>query len=63
MFYILEEAVTGNAINITKVNRLHMGRYKCIADNGVAPSAVQHFSIETYCKYILLCKSVKTKID
>ncbi|KAL5235357.1 hypothetical protein ACI65C_002767 [Semiaphis heraclei] len=43
-----EETVTGNAINITKVNRLHMGRYKCIADNGIAPSAIQYYSIETH---------------
>jgi len=52
LFFILEETVTGYAINITKVNRLHMGRYKCIADNGIAPSAIQYYSIETHCKYL-----------
>jgi hypothetical protein len=51
IIFTLEEVVTGNVINITKVNRLHMGRYKCIADNGVPPSAVQYYSIETHCKY------------
>lgn len=42
--------MTGNTINITKVNRLHMGHYKCIADNSIAPSAIQYYLIETYCK-------------
>lgn len=56
MFCIVEEAVIGNTINITKVNRLHMGRYKCIAENGIAPSAVQHYSIETHCKLIYFMK-------
>lgn len=51
IIFISEEVVTGNVINITKVNRLHMGRYKCIADNGVAPAAVQYYSIETHCEY------------
>lgn len=31
-----------------------MGRYKCIADNGIAPSAIQYYSIETHCKYLLI---------
>lgn len=31
-----------------------MGRYKCIADNGIAPSAIQYYSIETHCKYPLI---------
>lgn len=52
IFIFLEEVVTGNTINITKVNRLHMGHYKCTADNGIPPSAIQYYFIETYCKYI-----------
>ncbi|GFY18876.1 lachesin [Trichonephila clavipes] len=30
--------VRGSYLNITKVSRLHMGAYLCIASNGVAPS-------------------------
>lgn len=28
-----------------------MGEYRCIADNGIPPSANQTFSIEVHCKY------------
>lgn len=34
----LVEAVDGPLFNITKVNRLHMGAYLCIASNGVPPT-------------------------
>lgn len=53
--FILEEVVTGNSgnsIKIIKVNRIHMGHYKCMADNGIPPSAIQYYFIETYCKYM-----------
>ncbi|CAD6234465.1 GSCOCG00001939001-RA-CDS [Cotesia congregata] len=31
-------SVNGSTLNITRVNRLHMGAYLCIASNGVPPS-------------------------
>ncbi|XP_050443894.1 uncharacterized protein LOC126847631 [Adelges cooleyi] len=43
-----EESVTGHSINITKINRLHMGRYRCVAENGIGPAAIQNFLIETH---------------
>ncbi|XP_060533065.1 uncharacterized protein LOC132706029 [Cylas formicarius] len=40
--------VFGPTLNITRVNRDHMGAYLCIADNGVPPQANQTFNLEVY---------------
>ncbi|KAL3276404.1 hypothetical protein HHI36_011788, partial [Cryptolaemus montrouzieri] len=37
-FIVYVPLVEGPTFNITKVNRLHMGPYLCIASNGVPPS-------------------------
>lgn len=37
-FCIAVVSVDGTVFNITRVNRLHMGAYLCIASNGVPPS-------------------------
>ncbi|XP_024944429.1 uncharacterized protein LOC107271414 isoform X4 [Cephus cinctus] len=39
-------SVTENTLNITVVNREHMGEYICIADNGVPPRATRAFKLE-----------------
>jgi hypothetical protein len=44
-------SVSGHTLNITRINRGHMGAYNCIADNGVPPSANQTFTLEVHCKY------------
>ncbi|PNF35348.1 hypothetical protein B7P43_G02585 [Cryptotermes secundus] len=41
-------SVSGHTLNITRVNRGHMGIYNCIADNGVPPSANQTFNLEVH---------------
>uniref|UniRef100_A0A1B0CMG6 Uncharacterized protein n=1 Tax=Lutzomyia longipalpis TaxID=7200 RepID=A0A1B0CMG6_LUTLO len=41
-------SMSGHTLNITKVNRVHMGAYQCLADNGVPPSANATFFIEVH---------------
>ncbi|XP_072756031.1 neurotrimin isoform X1 [Anoplolepis gracilipes] len=45
-----EEAasVEGSSFNITKVNRLHMGSYLCIASNGVPPSVSKRIMLTVH---------------
>ncbi|XP_044746573.1 uncharacterized protein LOC123308096 isoform X1 [Coccinella septempunctata] len=40
--------ISGATLNITRVNRIHMGQYMCIANNGVPPAANQTFNVEVY---------------
>ncbi|XP_024944427.1 uncharacterized protein LOC107271414 isoform X2 [Cephus cinctus] len=42
----IANSVTENTLNITVVNREHMGEYICIADNGVPPRATRAFKLE-----------------
>ncbi|GLH12823.1 Lachesin [Gryllus bimaculatus] len=39
-------SVTGHSLNITRVNRKHMGVYLCIADNGIPPAANLTVAVE-----------------
>ncbi|XP_065337582.1 uncharacterized protein LOC135938024 [Cloeon dipterum] len=41
-------SVTGHTFNIPKINREHMGIYRCIANNGVPPQANQTFAVEVH---------------
>lgn len=43
--------MSGHTLNITKINRVHMGGYQCVADNGVPPAASFTFSLEVHCTY------------
>ena len=49
-FFIPAISVPGHTLNITRINRQHMGVYMCIADNGIPPPANQTFVLEVYCK-------------
>ncbi|XP_030767017.1 uncharacterized protein LOC115890808 [Sitophilus oryzae] len=40
--------ISGATLNLTHVNRDHMGKYLCIADNGIPPVANQTFNLEVY---------------
>jgi Immunoglobulin domain len=42
----------GRSVNITSINRIHMGTYVCIADNGIAPSAKYKFQVDVYCEFL-----------
>lgn len=50
--------MAGHTLNITKVNRVHMGMYRCIADNGIPPIANQTFQVDVYCE----CEEIERKI-
>ncbi|XP_046627663.1 uncharacterized protein LOC124308727 [Neodiprion virginianus] len=41
-------SVTDHTLNITVVNRIHMGKYLCTADNGIPPRAKQMYKLEVY---------------
>ncbi|XP_029661134.1 neurotrimin isoform X2 [Formica exsecta] len=41
-------SVDGSSFNITKVNRLHMGSYLCIASNGVPPSVSKRIMLTVH---------------
>ncbi|XP_020280065.1 opioid-binding protein/cell adhesion molecule homolog [Pseudomyrmex gracilis] len=41
-------SVEGTFLNITKVNRLHMGSYLCIASNGVPPSVSKRIMLTVH---------------
>lgn len=51
--YFTVQSVEGPNFNISKVNRLHMGFYLCIASNGVPPSVSKRIMLTVQCKYIL----------
>ena len=40
----------GSTLNITRISRKHMGKYRCDANNGIPPAASQIFKIEVHCK-------------
>ncbi len=48
-----------STLNITRINRLHMGVYTCEANNGIPPVARQNFSVEVHCKgFFLSCSGL-----
>lgn len=59
-------SVEGTFLNITKVNRLHMGSYLCIASNGVPPSVSKRIMLTVHCTYYPLafhCTLWSNRID
>lgn len=42
--------MAGHTLNITKINRVHMGAYQCVANNGIPPAASAIFNVEVHCK-------------
>lgn len=47
-----DNSKVGHSINITKINRVHMGNYICIADNAIPPVAKYMFRVEVNCELI-----------
>nr|CAD7260663.1 unnamed protein product [Timema shepardi] len=39
-------SISGHTLNITRINRAHMGHYLCMANNGIPPPANQTFLLE-----------------
>lgn len=48
-----DNSKVGHSINITKINRIHMGTYICIADNAIPPVAKFKFQVEVHCKIFI----------
>lgn len=44
-------SMEGSVFEITRVNRLHMGAYLCIASNGVPPTVSKRIMLIVHCKY------------
>lgn len=52
--FVSVNVVDGEVLHITKVSRLHMGAYLCIASNGVPPSISKRVMLRVQCKLISL---------
>lgn len=52
--------VDGEILYITKVSRLHMATYLCIASNGVPPSVSKRVSLKVQCKYHIILLFITT---
>ena len=49
-FNISVNVVDGEVLYITKVSRLHMANYLCIASNGVPPSISKRVELKVQCE-------------
>jgi len=48
-FLFAASGVEGPVLNLTNINREHMGEYVCYADNGVTPWQQRSFIVEVHC--------------
>lgn len=51
MVHVSVTTIEGPSFNISRVNRLHMGAYLCIASNGVPPTVSKRISLTVHCEY------------
>lgn len=56
-------SVEGPVFNITRVNRLHMGAYLCIASNGVPPSVSKRIMLIVHCEYVPTCRQLTDSVS
>lgn len=64
IFYLISVlSIEGTTFNITKVNRLHMGPYLCIASNGVPPSVSKRIMLIVHCEYSFIYTSFFPKTE
>lgn len=54
IFHFSVNVVDGEVLHITKVSRLHMGAYLCIASNGVPPSISKRVMLRVQCEWVSL---------
>ena len=45
--------VDGSSLVIPSASRVHIGRYYCIASNGIPPTVSKTISLKVQCKYSL----------
>ena len=50
MYHLAGSNAVGSTLNITRINREHMGTYVCEANNGIG-SALQEFKVQVHCKF------------
>ena len=50
MYHLAGSNAVGSTLNITRINREHMGTYVCEANNGIPPSSKQNFVVQVHCK-------------
>lgn len=54
MIYIsVGSNAVGSTLNITQINREHMGTYVCEANNGIPSPAFQEFVVQVHCKSLI----------
>lgn len=51
LLFIIVNVVDGEMLVITKVSRLHMAAYLCVASNGVPPSMSKRVLLRVQCKF------------
>ena len=51
-FSVLVSAVESSRLHLTKISRLQMGEYLCVATNGVNPSTSKKYRTKVQCKFI-----------
>ena len=47
---LLAAIVESSVLRISKISRLHMGSYLCVASNGIEPSTSKKYKIRVQCK-------------
>ena len=50
MALFIASYVPSPVLNITHINRAHMGTYVCEAFNGIPPNDTQEFRVDVYCE-------------
>jgi neurotrimin len=56
LLILIVNVVDGEVLSITKVSRLHMAAYLCVASNGVPPSISKRVQLKVQCKLIFVNK-------
>lgn len=57
--YFIVSAVESSRLHLTKISRLQMGKYLCVATNGVNPSTSKMFDTKVQCKQFSILESIQ----
>ena len=61
LYSLLGSNAEGSTLNITRINREHMGTYICEANNGIGEVARQNFKVQVHCKSLSVRTYLPTK--
>ena len=56
-YSLLGSNAEGSTLNITRINREHMGTYICEANNGIGEVARQNFKVQVHCKSLSVLRT------